>query len=190
MSVEPAVTPMMQKLNARVLGSGSQTLVLAHGFVCDQRIWQKLLPQLQSLPLKLVLFDYAGCGGSPIGEAAIADYPDLHAYVEDLLALLAELIGFARLAVDDLDDHVARLQHVRFLFPKAIGLAAAIDAQAAPAAGELLEAAADLLGTDRAFAELDAPADAGAVGCARAGGGTMDRWASASARSPPNSRAA
>lgn len=91
MSVELAVTPMMQKLNARVLGSGSQTLVLAHGFGCDQRIWQKLLPQLQSLPLKLVLFDYAGCGGSQVDEDAIADYSDLQAYASDLLALLAEL---------------------------------------------------------------------------------------------------
>lgn len=91
MSVDSVIIPMMQKLNARILGSGQQTLVLAHGFGCDQRIWHKLLPHLALLPVKLVLFDYAGCGTGKDSNVAIADYPDLQAYADDLLALLAEL---------------------------------------------------------------------------------------------------
>jgi sigma-B regulation protein RsbQ len=83
--------PMRQKLNARVLGDGEQVLVLAHGFGCDQRIWQRLLPQLSLLPLKLVLFDYAGCGDSQVTDADITAYPDLQAYADDLLQLLEEL---------------------------------------------------------------------------------------------------
>jgi hypothetical protein len=51
------------------------------------------------------------------------------------LAVLARLgrVGFFRLAADDFDNHVARLQPLRFVFPKTIGLAAAIETQAATA---------------------------------------------------------
>jgi len=85
------VLPISRRLNARVLGTGEQTLVLVHGFGCDQQIWQKLIPLLQLLPVKLVLLDLPGCGNSRVSEEAIAEYPTLQAFADDLLALLAEL---------------------------------------------------------------------------------------------------
>src|SRR3546814_9776931 len=59
---------------------------------------------------------------------------------------------------------VARFQPLRLFFPEAIGLAAAIDAQAAAAAGELVDAAADFFAADRSFDELDAPRNPRQVG--------------------------
>src|SRR3546814_2917812 len=74
------------------------------------------------------------------------------------------LLRLAIFAADDLDHMVAGLQPLRLFLPEAIRLAAAIDAQAAAAGGEAVDAAADLFAADRPFDELDAPGDAGEVG--------------------------
>lgn len=69
-----------------VLGEGNSTLLLAHGFGCDQRVWQFLVPLLKG-DYKIVLFDYAGSGKSDITQFDPQKYSTLEGYAEDILAI-------------------------------------------------------------------------------------------------------
>lgn len=70
--------------------SRSPTLVLAHGFGCDQQIW---IPVARILAEKypVVLFDHMGCGRSDMTAYDSERYTNLFAYAEDLANLVAEL---------------------------------------------------------------------------------------------------
>jgi sigma-B regulation protein RsbQ len=50
--------------NVKVIGKkNAPTLMLAHGFGCDQNMWRFLLPTLE-INYQIVLFDYVGSGHS------------------------------------------------------------------------------------------------------------------------------
>jgi sigma-B regulation protein RsbQ len=70
--------------NVRFVGDGPITLVMAHGFGCDQEMWRLLVPRLTSR-CRMVLFDYVGCGGSDLGQYDADKYAKLDGYAQDLL---------------------------------------------------------------------------------------------------------
>jgi len=74
----------MTRNNVNVIGSGDKTLVLAHGFGCDQTMWRFLVPFLED-DFKLVLFDYVGCGKSDVSYFNHERYSTLHGYAMDLI---------------------------------------------------------------------------------------------------------
>ena len=77
-------------LNAQVLGNGPETLVLAHGFGCDQSSWQHLSPWLMQR-YRVVVFDLA-CAGTVATEAFdMRRHGDINGYVDDLLTVLDDL---------------------------------------------------------------------------------------------------
>ncbi|RUO28031.1 hypothetical protein CWE12_12440 [Aliidiomarina sedimenti] len=84
MSVTGGSRNIMRRNNVVVLGTGSQTIVLAHGLGCDQRIWHKVVPLL-SADYRLVLFDYVGAGESDLSQYNEAKYKTLRGYADDLL---------------------------------------------------------------------------------------------------------
>ncbi|KAF5961198.1 hypothetical protein HYC85_002407 [Camellia sinensis] len=47
--------------NVKILGSGNQTIVLAHGFGTDQSVWKHLVPHLLD-DHRIILFDTMGAG--------------------------------------------------------------------------------------------------------------------------------
>lgn len=69
--------------NVNVIGSGSKTLMLAHGFGCDQHVWQHLIAQLKK-HYTLVLFDYVGSGQSQISAFSESRYRVLEGYARDV----------------------------------------------------------------------------------------------------------
>ncbi|MBA0806731.1 hypothetical protein Gohar_022589 [Gossypium harknessii] len=78
-------------MNARIIGSGSETMVLAHGFGGDQSLWDKILPYLTK-HYQVLLFDWLFSGA--------VKYPNLYdplryssfdAFADDLIALMDEL---------------------------------------------------------------------------------------------------
>lgn len=69
--------------NVTVVGSGNKTLMLAHGFGCDQHMWQYLIPQLEE-HYTLVLFDYVGSGQSTISAFSDSRYNTLEGYARDV----------------------------------------------------------------------------------------------------------
>lgn len=81
---------IMRRNNVTVLGTGEQTLVLAHGLGCDQRIWHKVVPLL-GRQYRLVLFDYVGTGESDFTQYSNQRYADLGGYAQDLLDVVESL---------------------------------------------------------------------------------------------------
>ncbi|KAG9440272.1 hypothetical protein H6P81_020437 [Aristolochia fimbriata] len=76
--------------NVRVLGEGTQVIVLAHGFGTDQSVWKHLVPHLVT-EYKVVVFDNMGSGPTNPDYFDFDRYASLEGYVYDLLAILEEL---------------------------------------------------------------------------------------------------
>ncbi|GAA4410317.1 alpha/beta hydrolase [Actinokineospora soli] len=75
----------------RLLGGGkSPTVVLAHGFGCDQNLWRLVAPVLAER-FRVVLFDHVGAGKSDVSAWSAERYSTLDAYADDVLALCAAL---------------------------------------------------------------------------------------------------
>jgi len=63
-----------------------QTLILAHGFGCDQQIWAPVVDSL-ARRYRVVLFDHMGCGRSQVSDYDREPYRHLDDYAKDLIAL-------------------------------------------------------------------------------------------------------
>ena len=70
--------------NVIVSGHGTQPMLFAHGFGCDQRMWQLVAPAFEA-EYKVVLFDYVGLGKSDLAAYSSERYGSLDGYVQDLL---------------------------------------------------------------------------------------------------------
>ncbi|XVF88491.1 hypothetical protein PTKIN_Ptkin19aG0055500 [Pterospermum kingtungense] len=84
-------TSLQAAMNARIIGSGSQTMVLAHGFGGDQSVWDKILPYLTPHYL-VVVFDWTFSGA--VKDPNLFEpskYSSYDAFANDLIALMDEL---------------------------------------------------------------------------------------------------
>jgi len=73
--------------NVQVHGTGPTTLVLAHGFGCNQNMWHYLLP-LFADRYRMVTFDLVGSGNSDSAAYSRAKYGTLQGYADDLLEVI------------------------------------------------------------------------------------------------------
>ena len=78
----------LKRNNVHVIGEGERTFLLAHGFGCDQNMWQFLVPQLTGHG-RLVLFDFVGSGRSDISAYSSERYSQLDGYARDVLEVMA-----------------------------------------------------------------------------------------------------
>lgn len=76
--------------NVKILGTGEQVLVLAHGFGTDQSVWKHLVPHLLD-EFKVILYDNMGAGTTNPDYFDFSRYSSLEGYAYDLLAILEEL---------------------------------------------------------------------------------------------------
>lgn len=60
-----------------------RTVVLAHGFGCDQNMWRLTVPALAE-EYQVVLFDYVGAGRSELSAFSEARYSSLEGYAQDV----------------------------------------------------------------------------------------------------------
>lgn len=79
-----------QKLNVKVSGQGTQPMIFAHGYGCDQKMWRFITPAFEK-DYKIILFDLIGFGNSDVSTYSISKYNSLEAYAEDVLAIVNEL---------------------------------------------------------------------------------------------------
>jgi len=79
-------------MNAKVMGSGKETVVLAHGFGGDQSLWDKVLPVLAQ-NYQVVVFDWCFSGAikDPNTLFDPEKYFSYEAFSDDLIALFEEL---------------------------------------------------------------------------------------------------
>ncbi|WP_447554361.1 alpha/beta fold hydrolase [Vreelandella sp. EE22] len=76
--------------NITVVGEGAKTVMLAHGFGCDQRVWQHILPALKA-HYTVVLFDYVGSGQSQLAAFDTIRYATLQGYAQDVVEICEAL---------------------------------------------------------------------------------------------------
>ena len=75
---------VLRRNNVKVFGRGTQPMVFAHGFGCDQNMWRYITPAFEN-DYRIVLFDYVGSGHSDLRAYDRTRYGTLGGYAEDLL---------------------------------------------------------------------------------------------------------
>jgi sigma-B regulation protein RsbQ len=81
---------VLRRNNVTVTGSGTQPMLFAHGFGCDQNMWRYITPAFQN-DYKVVLFDYVGCGRSDINAYDANRYNNLRGYAQDIVEICEAL---------------------------------------------------------------------------------------------------
>ena len=76
--------------NVQTFGSGSQPMVFAHGFGCDQNMWRHVTPAFED-EYQVVLFDYVGAGQSDLAAYDAERYSSLDGYAQDILDICEAL---------------------------------------------------------------------------------------------------
>lgn len=79
-----------QRNAVTVIGSGQQTVVLAHGFGSNQTAWRHQVEALKDA-YRLVLFDHVGSGRADLAAFSPHRYASLFGFAEDLLEICQEL---------------------------------------------------------------------------------------------------
>lgn len=81
---------VIQRNNVVLEGNGSEVLMFAHGFGCDQNMWRYIVPAFQD-DYKIVLFDHVGAGNSDLSAYSYKKYDSLEGYAADIIEIATEL---------------------------------------------------------------------------------------------------
>src|SRR5688500_9633302 len=84
------MSDVLARNNINVFGSGTQPMLFAHGFGCDQNMWRFITPAFER-DYKVVLFDYIGSGKSDLSAYDPHRYSTLDGYAQDVLDVCAAL---------------------------------------------------------------------------------------------------
>jgi len=84
---------VLTRNHVKVLGAGSQPMVFAHGFGCDQNMWRFVTPDFED-DYRLVLFDYVGSGKSDLRAYEPGRYSTLDGYARDVIEV-CEALGLS-----------------------------------------------------------------------------------------------
>lgn len=76
--------------NVRVFGKGTQPIMFAHGFGCDQNMWRFITPAFKD-NYQIILFDYVGSGKSNLLAYSAERYGNLNGYAQDVLDICETL---------------------------------------------------------------------------------------------------
>jgi sigma-B regulation protein RsbQ len=81
---------VLKRNNVKVFGNGTQPMLFAHGFGCDQNMWRFITKDFED-DYRIVLFDYVGSGKSDIAAYNPSRYSTLAGYSQDLLDVVHAL---------------------------------------------------------------------------------------------------
>jgi sigma-B regulation protein RsbQ len=84
------VVDVIKRNNVVVKGKGSQVIMFAHGFGCDQNMWRYVVPAFEE-NYKIVLFDHVGAGGSDLSAFVPRKYENLEGYADDIIEIATAL---------------------------------------------------------------------------------------------------
>jgi sigma-B regulation protein RsbQ len=77
----------LRRNNVQITGQGSQAMVFAHGFGCDQQMWRFVAPAFEPTH-RVVCFDHIGCGKSDSNAYDESRHGTLNGYAQDVLEIL------------------------------------------------------------------------------------------------------
>jgi sigma-B regulation protein RsbQ len=81
---------VLKRNNVKMFGQGSQPMIFAHGYGCDQNMWRLVTPAFQQ-DYRIILFDHVGAGDSDLKAFSPTRYATLDGYATDILEICAEL---------------------------------------------------------------------------------------------------
>jgi sigma-B regulation protein RsbQ len=81
---------VLTRNNVTVSGQGTQPMLFAHGFGCDQNMWRLVAPAFAA-DYQIVLFDYVGSGKSDLRAYDPERYSRLEGYAQDVLEICEAL---------------------------------------------------------------------------------------------------
>lgn len=115
------LSDVLRRFNVQVRGNGPQTLVFAHGFGCDQRIWRFVAPAFEATH-RVLLFDLMGSGRSDLSAYDEVRHGSLQGYADDLIDVLdavgaaqVDYIGHSASSIFGLLASIARPERFRRL---------------------------------------------------------------------------
>ncbi|MCU7247179.1 alpha/beta fold hydrolase [Pseudomonas koreensis] len=80
---------LQKRNNVQIAGDGSATLILSHGFGCDQSMWKLLLPHFIKR-FRVITYDLVGAGQSDLSAYDREKYASLWGYASDLNEIIDE----------------------------------------------------------------------------------------------------
>ena len=81
---------ILARNNVKVSGTGTQPVLFAHGFGCDQNMWRFVAPAFAD-DYRIVTFDYVGSGHSDLSAYDPGRYASLEGYAADVLDIVHAL---------------------------------------------------------------------------------------------------
>jgi sigma-B regulation protein RsbQ len=84
MQNQEKIPNILARNNVKVLAGDGPVLLYAHGFGCNQNMWDRVTPAFKSTHQQ-VLFDYVGSGKSDISAFDPDKYASLSGYAQDIL---------------------------------------------------------------------------------------------------------
>ena len=88
--METSTDSLLLRHNVQVRGAGERTMLFAHGFGCDQTMWEPVARDFEK-DLRVVLFDYLGHGQSDPRAYSAERYATLDDYADDVVAIARAL---------------------------------------------------------------------------------------------------
>ncbi|HGM5579073.1 TPA: alpha/beta fold hydrolase [Pseudomonas putida] len=80
---------LQRRNNVHIAGDGSATLILSHGFGCDQSMWKFLRPHFVTR-MRVITYDLVGAGQSDLAAYDREKYASLWGYAADLNEIIDE----------------------------------------------------------------------------------------------------
>ncbi len=80
----------LKRNNVVIRGKGTNVMLFAHGFGCDQSMWRFVAPAFEDA-YQTVLFDHVGAGGSDLSTYSKEKYSNLKAYTQDIIEIIRAL---------------------------------------------------------------------------------------------------
>ena len=117
---------VLARNNVTVFGKGTQPMLFAHGFGCDQNMWRFVTPAFEP-DYRVILFDYVGSGKSDLRAYNPQRYGALAGYALDVLEICRALdlrdVIFVGHSVSSMigvlaaNEHPERFAHLLMLGP-------------------------------------------------------------------------
>ena len=77
---------VLRRNNVNVSGSGERAIMFAHGFGCDQAMWEPVARNFEQ-DFRIILFDYVGHGRSDLSAYSADRYSSLGGFADDVVAI-------------------------------------------------------------------------------------------------------
>ena len=81
---------VLRRNNVTIEGKGSQVIMFAHGFGCEQNMWRYVAPAFDE-DYKIILFDHVGAGDSDFSAFIPHKYENLEGYADDIIEIATTL---------------------------------------------------------------------------------------------------